>query len=149
MRRISMAMLFAALIASGAGSPGAQPPSAHTGNIAFNTRSVGFIIGVEWGLGTMTLAGGRSYALRVRTLKIGMAGLEAVSAQGAIYNLDPRRPFDIAGTYAAMGAGITIGGGIGVQAMRNEKGVIIELKETQVGLAAKIAASGLEIEFVP
>ncbi len=147
MRRMSMAIVLAALITSGAGVCGAQAPPRHTGNIAISTRSVGFIVGVEWGSGSMTLADRRSYNLRVRTLKVGMAGIESVSAQGRIYNLDARRPQDIAGTYASMGAGITIGGGVGAQSMKNEKGVIIELQETQLGIAAKIAAAGIEIQL--
>jgi hypothetical protein len=146
-RRCLLACAAALATATIAGSLGAQQP-VRSGTIALNTRSVGFIVGVEWGSGTMTLANRRSYQLRVRTFKAGMIGIEGVGAQGFIYNLNPRRPQDVAGTYASIGAGLTIGGGIGAQRMQNEKGVIIDLTETAVGAAAKLAASGLVIDLV-
>jgi hypothetical protein len=146
MRKLVLA--FAALAAVLlAGAVEAQTPPRLSGNIAFNTKSIGFIVGVEWGSGTVTLRGGRVLNLRVRTLKAGMIGLEAVQAAGRVYNLDPRRPADIAGTYASIGGGITVGGGVGAQRMKNEKGVIIEIDETSQGLAAKIAGAGVAIEL--
>ncbi|MCW5770026.1 MAG: hypothetical protein KIT16_00220 [Rhodospirillaceae bacterium] len=145
MRRLFLAALAAVALAAPAA---AQTPSQASGNIAFSTKSIGFIVGFEWGSGTMTLRGGRSYRLRVRTLKAGVIGLEAVTANGRIYNLNPRRPQDIVGTYASIGGGLTVGGGMGAQRMKNEKGVIIEINETAQGLAAKIAASGVAIELV-
>jgi hypothetical protein len=146
MRKLLLAVAAAAaVILSGAAS--AQTPPRLSGNIAFSTKSVGFIVGVEWGSGTVTLRGGSVVHLRVRTLKAGMIGLEAVQAAGRVYNLDPRRPGDIAGTYASIGGGITIGGGVGAQRMKNEKGVIIEIDETAQGIAAKIAGAGVAIEL--
>lgn len=147
MRRLLLAL--AAIATFGlAGAVEAQAPGRLSGNIAFSTTSVGFILGVEWGSGTATLAGGRVLRLRVRTLKVGMAGVEGVSANGRVYNLSSQRPQDIIGTYAAIGAGVTIGGGVGAQRMQNEKGVIIEITETAQGLAAKIAAAGVGIDLV-
>ena len=130
-----------------AGTAAAETPMQLAGHIAFSTKSVGFIVGVEWGSGTVTLRGGRVVQLRVRTLKAGMIGLEAVQAAGRVYNLDPRRPADIVGTYASIGGGLTVGGGVGAQRMKNEKGVIIEIDETSQGLAAKIAGAGVAIEL--
>jgi hypothetical protein len=146
MRRLLLAV--ATIVAfAGVSAAQTQPPLRLAGNIAFNTKSVGFIVGVEWGSGTVTLRGGRVIHLRVRTLKAGMIGLEAVQAAGRVYNLDPRRPGDVAGTYASIGGGLTVGGGIGAQRMKNEKGVIIEIDETAQGLAAKIAGAGVAIEL--
>jgi len=147
MRKLLLAVAALAAVALSGVAAAQEPPPRLAGNIAFNTKSVGFIVGVEWGSGTVTLRGGRVVHLRVRTLKAGMIGLEAVQAAGRVYNLDPRRPGDIAGTYASIGGGITVGGGIGAQRMRNEKGVIIEIDETAQGLAAKIAGAGVAIEL--
>ncbi len=144
-----VAAALAALAAPNAASAQGQPPPGPlAGNIAFNTKSIGFILGAEWGSGTVTLRGGRVVNLRVRTLKAGMIGLESVSATGRVYNLNPRRPQDLAGTYAGIGGGLTVGGGIGAQRMKNEKGVIIDIEETAAGLAAKVAASGIVIDIV-
>ncbi len=144
-----LATVIAALFFSfGIGAAAAQqPPPPRSGTITLSTKSIGFIVGVEWGGGEFVANNGRRYPLRIRTVKAGMAGLEAVSAFGNVYHLDPRRPQDIAGTYTAVGAGITIGGGVGGQQMRNEKGVVIVINETAQGIAAKIAASGVAIEL--
>ncbi len=115
------------------------------GTITLNTTAVGFILGIEWGSGTLTLNNGRSYRLRVRTLKAGVIGIESITAHGTVYNL--RRPSDIQGKYISGGAGITVGGGIGIQVLENSRNVIIELKETAQGLAAKIAAAGVDIQL--
>ena len=144
MRKFSLAVAALATFAL-AGAAEAQAPRL-SGNIAFSTKSVGFILGVEWGSGTVTLRDGRVITLRVRTLKVGMIGLEAVSARGRVFNLG--RPGDIAGTYASIGGGLTVGGGIGAQRMKNEKGVIIEIDETAQGLAAKVAGAGVVIDIV-
>ena len=146
MRRVPIAVaVFAVFVLAGAAV--AETPARLSGSITFSTKSVGLVIGVEWGSGTMTLSSGRVCHLRVRTLKAGMIGVESVSASGRIYNLDPRRPDDIAGTFASIGGGITVGGGVGAQRMRNQKGVIIEIDETSQGLAAKIAGAGVAIDL--
>jgi hypothetical protein len=141
---------LAALAMLGTSAPsGAQGQGKKTyvrsGTITLSTKSIGFIIGVEWGSGTLRLNNGAVYNLRIRTLKVGMAGLEQITASGVVYNL--RAVANITGNYAAAGAGITIGGGIGGAVMENAKGVTIELRETAQGLAAKIAASGIEIQL--
>lgn len=145
---VAIAALAALAAPNAASAQGQPPPGPIAGNIAISTKSVGFILGFEWGSGTVTLRGGRVVHLRVRTLKAGMIGLEAVSATGRVYNLNPRRPQDLAGTYAGIGGGLTVGGGIGAQRMKNEKGVIIDIEETAAGLAAKIAAAGVVIDVV-
>jgi hypothetical protein len=116
-----------------------------SGTISLNTKSVGFLFGFEWGSGEMRLNSGRVYNLRIRMLKAGVIGIEQISAHGTIYNL--RRPSDIEGTFAAGGAGATLGAGAGIATMENAKGVIIEVRETSAGIAAKIAASGIDIKI--
>ncbi len=146
MRIVKALLVVIALAAVTATSPAVNAQKKfRSGTISLSTKSVGFILGIEWGSGTMTLRNGRSYRLRIRTLKAGMAGIESISAYGTVYNL--RNARDIEGTFAAVGAGLTIGGGVGVATLKNAKGVIIEIKETQQGIAAKIAASGIDIEL--
>lgn len=128
--------------------PSAVHPAARkvrSGTITLNTTSAGFILGIEWGSGTLRLRNGRTYRLSVRTLKAGVIGVESITAHGTVYNL--RRPSDIQGKYISGGAGITVGGGVGIQVLENSKHVIIELRETAQGIAAKIAASGVDIQL--
>ncbi len=147
MKRCAMTLAMLLLFLGAGVADAQQPPPPRSGSITLSTKSIGFIVGFEWGSGEFVANNGRRYPLRIRTIKAGMAGLEAVSAFGNVYHLDPRRPQDIVGTYTAVGAGITIGGGVGGQQMRNEKGVVIVINETAQGIAAKIAASGISIEM--
>ena len=114
-----------------------------SGTIRFTTTSIGFIIGAEWGKGTLTLNNGKSYNIRVRMLRVGMAGIERVDATGTVYNL--KKMHDFEGQYVSGSAGLTIGGGVAGEAMENSRKVVIKLTSTQIGLAAKIAASGITI----
>ncbi len=114
-----------------------------SGTIRFTTTSIGFIIGAEWGKGTLTLNNGKSYNIRVRMLRVGMAGIERVDATGTVYNL--KKMHDFEGQYVSGSAGLTIGGGVAGEAMKNSRNVVIKLTSTQIGLAAKIAASGITI----
>ena len=143
------AKTFAFLIAIGlvvASGPSVDAQKKYrSGSISFNTKSIGFLFGYEWGYGTVKLNNGRSYRLRIRMLKAGVIGVESVSAAGSVYNL--RNIRDIEGTYAAGGAGATLGGGAGFATLQNAKGVIIEVRETSAGLAAKIAASGVQVRL--
>lgn len=137
---VAMAVTFA--MPAGAHKKGGN--KVRSGSITLNTTSAGFILGIEWGSGTMTFRG-RTYRLRVRTLKAGVIGIESITAHGTVYNL--RRASDIQGKFISGGAGITVGGGVGIQILENSKHVIIELRETSQGLAAKIAASGVDIQL--
>jgi hypothetical protein len=47
--------------------------------------------------------------------------------------------------YAAAAAGGTAGKGVGVSSLRNDKGVVINLKSESKGASIKIAASGLKV----
>lgn len=114
-----------------------------SGTIEFDTKSAGFIVGYEWGYGWLTLNNGQKVRIRVRSLNVGMIGFEKVNAVGTVYNLN--RVGDIDGNFAGLGAGVTIGGGVAGAAMKNARGVYIELNETGHGLAAKIAASGINV----
>jgi hypothetical protein len=63
--------------------------------------------------------------------------------RGRVHNI--WRPSDIAGVYAAGGAGIVVGGGVRGIAITNAKGVVLELAGSQVGLMANADLSGLAI----
>ena len=114
-----------------------------SGTIRFTTTSIGFIIGAEWGRGTLTLNNGKRYNIRVRMLRVGMAGIEKIDATGTVFNL--KKMHDFEGQYTSGSAGLTIGGGIAGESMKNSRNVVIKLRSTQVGIAAKIAVSGLTI----
>jgi hypothetical protein len=55
------------------------------------------------------------------------------------------RPSDVAGVYAAAGAGIAVGHGARAIVLTNQKGAVLELSGHQVGLIANVDLSGLAI----
>src|SRR5262249_42896866 len=58
---------------------------------------------------------------------------------GTAYNL--RTAADIAGTYNAVAAGLTVGAGAQVARFQNANGVILELVGAQVGLAVSLGSA--------
>jgi len=63
--------------------------------------------------------------------------------RGTAYNL--RTAADIAGTYTAPAAGLTVGGGARVARFQNANGVILELVGAQLGLAVSLGSAGMTI----
>jgi len=64
-------------------------------------------------------------------------------AAGSVYNLKKLEDFD--GNYTAAGAGATIAGGGDVAAMKNQNGVVIQMKSTTQGASLKLAAEGIKL----
>jgi hypothetical protein len=62
-----------------------------------------------------------------------------------VYNL--KRPRDLAGNYAAIGAGVAVAGGVGGVTMENQRGVQIQLYSVQQGVQLTIGPQGFNIEM--
>ena len=120
----------------------AKKPDA-TLKLSEGTVAVG--IGFSWGKGTLTYKG-KKYPVKVDGLSVGEVGVNKATAAGKVYNLKQLADFD--GNYAAGGAEITIAGGAGVTAMKNQNGVVIEMKSTTRGASLKLAAEGLKLSVV-
>ena len=103
----------------------------------------GWIIGGNGGGGVLDFHG-RRYQLSVGGIDYGLVfgGSRAV-LRGRVHNI--WRASDIAGAYAAGGAGIVVGGGVRGILLTNARGVVLELSGTQVGLMANADLSGLAI----
>ena len=120
----------------------AKKPDA-TLELSEGTVAVG--IGFSWGKGTLTYQG-KKYPVKVEGLSVGEVGVNRATAVGNVYKLTKLADFD--GNYVAGGAEATIGGGAGITAMKNQKGVVIELKSTTQGASLKLAAEGLKLSVV-
>jgi hypothetical protein len=105
----------------------------------------GWIIGGNGGSGVLDFHG-RRYALSIGGIDYGLVfgGSRAV-LRGRVSNI--WRPVDIAGAYAAGGAGIVVGGGVRGIVLTNARGVVLELSGTQIGLMANADLSGLAISL--
>ena len=120
----------------------AKKPDA-TLQLSEGTVAVG--IGWSWGKGTLTYKG-KKYPVKVDGLSVLEVGVNRATAVGNVKNLKTLADFD--GTYVAAAAGGTIGGGAGVTAMKNQNGVVIELKSTTQGASLKLAAEGIKLSVV-
>ena len=72
-------------------------------------------------------------------------GITKASAYGKVYRL--KNLTDINGTYVAVGTGATVAVGGTAVAMKNEKGVIIDLYTTTEGLSLSLGTAGVKIEL--
>jgi len=117
----------------------AKKPDA-TVKLTEGTVAVG--IGFSWGKGTLTYKG-KTYPLKVEGLSVGEVGIDRATATGNVYNL--KKIEDFSGNYAAGSAAGTVGGGAGITKMKNQNGVVIDLKSTTQGASLKLAAEGLRL----
>lgn len=135
--------IMAALLLAVSPAPGQEPPPPK-GTVSIDLTGVGLGLGVSWGSGTLRFAG-RSYPFSIEGLRVGDVGISTQRAVGTVYNL--RRPADLAGNYAAVGAGLTVAGGMAGVTMQNQRGVIIDLYSVQQGVQLNIGPQGFTINM--
>jgi hypothetical protein len=135
---LSAALLAAALLLTGASTKS----YAETGSVSIRVVNAGFIVGVGGGSGTLQFRG-RSYALSIGGIGLGTIGVSEARMSGRALHL--RNPGDIAGTYAAVGAGVAIIGGPKVARPQNANGVVLELHGVQLGFQVSLNLSGMTI----
>ena len=122
---------------------GLQSAHADSGNVTLTIYKGGWIIGGSAGGGTLTFRG-RSYPLTVGGIDYGLVfGGSKTVLHGRVRNI--QRASDVAGVYAAAGAGLAVGGGVRAIVLTNQKGAVLELSGRQVGLMANADLSGLAI----
>ena len=116
---------------------------ADEGFVTLTIYKAGWIIGGSGGGGVLTFHG-RAYPLSTGGLDYGLVfGGSKTVLRGRVSNI--WRPSDVAGVYAAAGAGIAVGGGARAIVLTNQKGAVLELSGHQVGLMANVDLSGLAI----
>lgn len=115
---------------------------AQTGSVHITVIRAAFIVGVGGGSGTLTYHG-RRYRLRLSGIGVGSLGIARAELVGTAHNL--WRASDIAGTYGAAGAGLAIAGGGQVARLENARGVVLELRGTQVGFQVSLGLAGMTI----
>lgn len=133
----------AALIALAAITISSSPGFADSGYVTLTIFKAGWIIGGSGGSGGLEFQG-RHYSLSTGGLDYGFVfGASKTELHGRVSNI--YRPSDVAGIYGAAGAGLAIGGGARAIVLTNEKGAVLELSGSQVGLLANLDLSGLAI----
>ena len=140
---MKMSATFSAVLLALAMFAGLSTARADDGYVQLTIYKGGWIIGGNGGGGVLDFHG-RRYSLGIGGIDYGLVfgGSRAV-LRGRVHNI--WRPSDIAGAYAAGGAGIVVGGGVRGILLTNARGVTLELAGTQVGLMANADLSGLAV----
>jgi hypothetical protein len=100
--------------------------------------------GVSWGHGSLAYRG-KKYPIVADGLNVGDVGVTRMSASGKVYNLKKLQDFD--GTYTAVAAEGTAGGGVGVLAMENQHGVRVNLVSTTQGANLALGVDGVKLKL--
>ena len=138
-RVVSALIVLGSLVAMLVGGAIAQSEPA---TLTLSEGSVAAGVGFSWGKGTLRYAG-KAYPVTVQGLAVGEVGLTRATAVGTVSNL--ANLADFSGNYVAVGAGATAAGGGDVAVMRNQNGVVIELKSTTQGASLKFGAQGIRL----
>jgi hypothetical protein len=122
---------------------GASAARADEGFVSLVIYKAGWIIGGSGGSGVLNFRG-RRYGLSTGGIDYGLVfGGSRTILRGRVSNI--WRPSDVAGVYGAAGAGIAVGSGARAIVLTNQKGAVLELSGSQVGLMANADLSGLAI----
>jgi hypothetical protein len=137
--RIVRATLLVLFVSAGL----TAPSRADTGSVRIVITKAGFVVGVGRGRGVLTFRG-HDYPFRISGASLG-ATLGASIARFAGRAIKIRDAADLAGTYAAVGAGATLAGGVGSAVLKNENGVILQLRGVKVGMELSVNLAGATI----
>jgi hypothetical protein len=124
------------------GTPAVADDKAPDATIRLSEGSVAAGIGWSWGHGEISFRG-QTYRVKIEGLSVAEVGITKAEAMGTVYNL--KSIDDLNGVYVAAGAEGTAGKGAGVSSLRNDKGVVMNLKSETRGANIKVAASGLKV----
>ena len=139
---LALAVLAVLLLAV---SPGIGKQSSPVrGTVSIEITGVAAGVGVSWGSGTLSFEG-KNYPFKIQGVSVGDVGVSTARAEGKVYNLNSVAEFP--GNYAAVGTGVTVGGGVASQTMQNQRGVIIDLYSVTQGVQLTIGPQGFSIEM--
>ena len=141
-RRWTLWLALLGTVALLMGAPAVADDKTPDATITLSEGSVAAGIGWSWGHGTLSFQG-QTYRVKIDGLAVAEVGITKAVASGTVYNL--KNIDDLDGVYAAAGAEGTAGKGMGVSSLRNDKGVVINLKSETKGANIKVAASGLKV----
>jgi hypothetical protein len=135
---LSMAVFLLLAVTPGV----AQGPYYAVGSVSIDMTSVAAGVGASWGSGVLKFQG-QSHLFKIDGLSVGNVGVSSITAVGNVYNMNSLSQFP--GNYAAVGAGVTLAGGVAGLKMQNQSGVIINLYAVQQGVQLNIGPQGFTI----
>jgi hypothetical protein len=140
--RIFLILALAAFLLMAATPGMAQGPYQPMGSISIDMTSVGVGVGGSWGSGVLRFQG-KQYPFKISGLSVGNVGISTINAVGNVYNMNDVSQFP--GNYAAVGAGVSLAGGVAGLKMQNQSGVIIDIYAVQQGVQLNVGPQGFDI----
>ena len=134
---VAMSIVVAPMAASAAG----DTPDA---TISLSGKSAAVGIGFAEGHGTLQY-NGKSYPVKLEGLSIISVGASSFTATGDVYHLS--KLDDLNGNYVVASAGATLAGGGSATAMKNQNGVVIQLRSTNEGLQFNLSLEGMSLKL--
>ncbi len=117
-----------------------------SGTLQFNMTQIGFLVGVRWGEGVLTLNNGERHSFDVSGAKLLETGIAKANFEGEVYNITKLQDFE--GTYFGASTKITVIKGKGELRTNNANCVHIKARSTGGGLQLSAPApEGLSIKF--
>ena len=143
MKKYRTRMMLIALLVFLVSASLATPSLAETGSVSVVFTKGGLIVGVGGGRGVLTFRG-KHYPFTVSGMSVGFTiGASTTKFVGRALNL--HSPGDLAGSYAAGGAGGALAAGAGGVQLQNANGVILQLSGPKVGAEVSAAVGGVTI----
>ena len=116
---------------------------ADSGTISFNVVKAGFVVGGSAGSGTLTFHG-KHYPISIGGISYGFTfGASETRFSGRVTHI--RKPSDVAGVYAAAGAGVAAVRGAQAIVLQNPNGATLSLVGRQAGLIISADLNGMAI----
>ncbi len=144
MRRMVCLLVAGLFVLSGTLAIAADEKLPWDGIVEFSSGSIAAGIGFSWGSGTLTYQG-KQYPFKIDGMSLGNVGIQSSKAWGKVYNLKDVN--DLSGTYVGLSAGVTVIAGGSAKAMKNQKGVIIDVYSNTEGADLQLATNGVKIKL--
>lgn len=129
---------------SASAAPAVAEGAIPAGYVWFSGGSVAVGIGYTWGHGTFYYSKDQQqYKFKLSGVSVADVGGAGINAEGEVYNLG--NPAQLAGSYTAVTAGVTVIEGGSVAYLKNDKGVVIKLHSQTGGLRFNLSADGVRI----
>lgn len=117
-----------------------------TGTVKGHMDSVGFLAGVRWGDGVLSLKDGTQRKFKVLGLKVLETGVAANDFEGEVYNLKADKDFE--GTYYGASTKISVIASKGEGVVNNARCVVVKVRYTGNGVQLSAPApGGVEVSF--
>ncbi len=140
--RIFLGLALAAFLLVAVTPVMAQGPYQPIGSLSIDMMNIGAGVGASWGNGVLRYQG-KQYPFKISGLSVGNVGISTINAVGNVYNMNNVSQFP--GNYAAVGAGVSLAGGVAGLKMQNQSGVIIDVYAVQQGVQLNIGPQGFDI----